>query len=201
MEQYASMADEELAMSYMKGDNKAFDVLLDRHKTKLFTYIMFVVRDEDFANDIFQDTFVKVITKMHEGHYNTSGKFGYWLTKVCHNIIMDQYRRQKSECITELGADNDIESINDDDCLSRSHEERIVKAQVLDELKMMINRLPPEQREVIYMRFHKDMSFKEIANLTGVSINTALGRVRYAVRNLRRMARKMDVVIEDFNCD
>ena len=146
MKNYASCTDEALALLYIDGDNKAFDELLARNQQKLFSYIMFVVRDPEMANDVFQETFVKVITKLQEGKYTDSGKFAFWLTRIAHNIIMDNVRH-------------------------------------------LMDSLPAPQREVVYMRYYQDLSFKEIAEMTGVSINTSLGRMRYALINMRRMAK------------
>ena len=182
------MTDEALALLYVEGDNKAFDELLARTQTKLFTYIMFVVRDHDLADDIFQETFVKAITKLHEGKYTDSGKFAFWLTRIAHNVIMDWYRQQRGDRIVELPDDNDLSHLQSDTLRETYRESEIANEQVLLDVKRMMNALPAPQREVVYMRFYQQLSFKEIAALTGVSINTALGRMRYALINLRRMA-------------
>ena len=189
------MTDEELALSYIDGNNKAFDLLLSRTKTKLFTYIMFVVRDRDVADDIFQETFVKVIVKLQQRKYTNSGKFSAWLVRIAHNVIMDWYREQRSEKIVEPTEDNDLSNL----CsalLDMNVENRYVNNQVLKDVKKMMNMLPPTQREVVFMRFYQEMSFKEIAEATGVSINTSLGRMRYAILNLRRMAREHGVALQ-----
>ena len=189
------MTDEELALSYIDGNNKAFDLLLSRTKTKLFTYIMFVVRDRDVADDIFQETFVKVIVKLQQRKYTNSGKFSAWLVRIAHNVIMDWYREQRSEKIVEPTEDNDLSNL----CsalLDMNVENRYVNTQVLKDVKKMMNMLPPTQREVVFMRFYQEMSFKEIAEATGVSINTSLGRMRYAILNLRRMAREHGVALQ-----
>ena len=190
------MTDEELALSYIDGNNKAFDLLLSRTKTKLFTYILFVVRDRDFADDIFQETFVKVITKLQQRKYTNSGKFSAWLMRIAHNVIMDMYREQKSERIVEPTEGNDLSNICSNDLLETNVENHFVNEQVLKDVRKMMNMLPPSQREVVFMRFYQEMSFKEIAEATGVSINTSLGRMRYAILNLRRMAREHDVVLQ-----
>ena len=190
------MTDEELALSYIEGDNKAFDLLLSRTKTKLFTYILFVVRDRDFADDIFQETFVKVITKLQQGKYTNSGKFSAWLMRIAHNVIMDLYREHRSERIIEPTEGNDLSNISYNDLLDTNVENHYVNEQVMTDVRKMMNMLPPSQREVVFMRFYQEMSFKEIAEATGVSINTSLGRMRYAIRNLRRMAREHNVVLQ-----
>ncbi len=189
------MTDEELALQYVEGNNRAFDELLARNQSKLFTYIMFVVRDEDLANDLFQDTFVKVITKLQEGKYTDSGKFSYWITRIAHNVIMDWYRMQKNEHIVEPTEDNDLSNLNENSVMDSNIESDIINEQVMQDVKKMMNNLPTAQREVVYMRFYQCLSFKEIAEITGVSINTALGRMRYAILNLRRMAQTHDIIL------
>ena len=193
MNNYESMSDEKLALLYIDGDNKAFDVLLARNQSKLFSYIMFVVRDEEIANDIFQDTFLKVITKLQEGKYTDSGKFYYWITRIAHNIIMDKYRMQQNEHIVEPTEDNNLSNIKSASVLDTYRESEIINEQIMEDVKNIMNALPAVQREVVYMRFYQDMSFKEIADATGVGINTSLGRMRYAILNMRRMAQKHDI--------
>ena len=190
------MTDEELALSYVNGNNQAFDLLLSRNQSKLFSYILFVVHEQDLANDIFQETFVKVITKLQQGKYIDSGKFSAWIMRIAHNVIMDWYRDNKAQNIIDNSDDNDLSNINSENVFDRSIEDRFVNEQVLCDVKKLMNLLPPTQREVVFMRFYQDMSFKEISETTGVSINTALGRMRYAILNLRRMAKKSKVSLE-----
>ena len=189
MKKFEGMTDEQLALLYVGGDNKAFDELLSRTQSKLFTYIMFVVRDHDIADDIFQETFVKAITKLQMGQYTDSGKFQFWITRIAHNVIMDWYRAQKNEHIVEPTIDNDLSNLRGASILDSYRETEIINEQILIDVKKMMNALPTPQREVVYMRFFQQLSFKEIAELTGVSINTSLGRMRYALINLRRMAK------------
>jgi RNA polymerase sigma-70 factor (ECF subfamily) len=196
MDNLNGMTDEQLALSYIDGNNRAFDLLLARTKSKLFTYILFVVRDRDFADDIFQETFVKVITKLQQRKYTNSGKFSAWLMRIAHNVIMDWYREQRAEKIVEPTEDNDLSNLSGNDLLDTNVENQFVNDQVLRDVRKMMNMLPPSQREVVFMRFYQEMSFKEIAEATGVSINTSLGRMRYAILNLRRMAREHDVVLQ-----
>ena len=193
MNNYESMSDEKLALRYIDGDNKAFDVLLTRNQSKLFSYIMFVVRDEEIANDIFQETFLKVITKLQEGKYTDSGKFYYWITRIAHNIIMDKYRMQQNEHIVEPTEDNNLSNIKSASVLDTYIESEIINEQIMEDVKNIMNALPAVQREVVYMRFYQDLSFKEIGAATGVGINTSLGRMRYAILNMRRMAQKHDI--------
>ena len=193
MKNFEGVTDEMLALLYVKGNNSAFDELLARTQTKLFTYIMFVVRDHDLADDIFQETFVKVITKLQNGQYTDSGKFQFWITRIAHNCIMDWYRLQQSQHIVEPNAENDLQNLRGASILDTFRESELVNEQVLRDVKRMMEALPAPQREVVYMRYYQQLSFKEIAELTGVSINTALGRMRYALLNMRRMAKEHDI--------
>ena len=190
MKHYESLSDEELALLYVKGDNRAFDVLLTRNQQKLYSYIVFVVRDPEVADDVFQDTFVKVITRLQEGRYTDSGKFSFWLTRITHNIIMDSYRQQKSGHVVDIDENNDLSKLRSEDLLDINRENEFVNEQVMNDVRHLMDALPAPQREVVYMRYYQQLSFKEIADTTGVSINTSLGRMRYALINLRRMAKE-----------
>ena len=194
MEYLNQMTDEELALSYVGGNNKAFDELLARTQGKLFSYILFVVRDEDKANDLFQETFVKVITKLHQRKYVDSGKFGAWVMRIAHNVIMDWYRDEKARNLVEPTEENDLSNLKGNEVLDSNIENRYVNEQILKDVRKMMNLLPATQREVVFMRFYQGMSFKEIAEQTNVSINTSLGRMRYALINMRRMAREHKVL-------
>lgn len=189
------MTDEQLAIAYMEGNDKAFDILLARNQKKLYSYIMFVVRDTNTADDVFQETFVKVITRLRTGAYTTSGKFSAWLTRIAHNVIIDMYRSQKHDNLVEPTADNDLTNVLSSDMTYDNVEAQLVLNQNLKEARELMEALPPTQREVVYMRFYQQMSFKEIAEVTGQSINTALGRMRYAVLNMRRMANAYQMAI------
>ncbi len=188
MKNLKDMTDEELALSYIDGNNHAFDLLLSRNESRVFSYILFIVRDRDTANDIFQETFVKVITRLQEGRYTSSGKFGAWIMRIAHNVVMDWYREQKSEKIIEVTQNNDLSNISNNYVVG-SVENRYVNEQVLRDVRKLLDNLPANQREVVFMRYYQQLSFKEIAEMTDVSINTALGRMRYAILNLRRMAK------------
>lgn len=196
MENISRLTDEELAISYVRGNNRAFDELLSRNQSKLFSYILFVVRDEDKANDLFQETFVKVITKLHQGRYVDSGKFGAWIMRIAHNVIMDWYREQRSRNLIEPTDENDLSNLSGNEILDSNVENRYVNDQIMVDVKNMMNMLPPTQREVVFMRFYQDLSFKEIAETTGVSINTSLGRMRYAILNLRRMSKEHNIALQ-----
>lgn len=193
MKDFTSCTDEELALLYIDGDNRAFDELLARNQQKLYSYILFVVRDPELANDVFQDTFVKVITRLQEGRYTNCGKFSFWLTRIAHNVIMDCYRKQKNEHIVEPTEGNDLSNLRSEDILDINRENEYVNMQVMNDVRHLMNALPAPQREVVYMRFYQELSFKEIADITGVSINTSLGRMRYALINMRRMARQNEM--------
>ena len=190
------MTDEELAMHYVNGNNRAFDELLFRHQSKLFSYILFVVRDREIADDLFQETFVKVITKLQEGKYSPSGKFSAWMMRIAHNVIMDLYRGLKVQKIVDTSDDNDLSNISTNDFYSMDIESQYVNAQVLKDVKKLMNFLPASQREVVYMRYYQQLSFKEIAEMTNVSINTSLGRMRYAILNLRRMVKENEITLQ-----
>ncbi len=193
MKNYASQTDEALALLYVNGDNRAFDELLARNQQKLYNYILFVVRDPEVANDVFQDTFVKVITKLQDGKYTDSGKFSFWVTRIAHNIMMDGYRQQRGEHIVDVDEENDLSRLRSEELMDINRENEFVNAQILNDVRHLMDMLPAPQREVVYMRYYQDLSFKEIADMTGVSINTSLGRMRYALINMRRMARQHNI--------
>lgn len=193
MTETKAVTDEELALSYVNGDNKAFDLLLERNQSKLFAYILFVVRNQDVANDIFQETFVRVITRLHERRYLPSGKFSAWIVRIAHNVIMDWYRERRQKNITEPTADNDLSLLTSQETMNIDRETEYINEQTLDDVRKIMDDLPPVQREIVYMRFYQKIRFKEIAEITGVSINTALGRMRYALNNMRHIARKYDI--------
>ncbi len=190
-----TMSDEELALAYIDGNNRAFDELLTRNQEKIFTYIMYVVKDEDLANDLFQETFLKVITKLQNHQYADSGKFVWWLTRIAHNVIIDYYRAQKSDKVVDAPRENDLSNLRSDNVMDGNRENELSNAQVLKDVKRLMDALPEAQRDVVYMRFYQELSFKEIAKLTNVSINTSLGRMRYALINLRRLTRQYNIAL------
>lgn len=195
MENLNLMTDEELAIMYVDGDNKAFDLLLSRNQEKLFTYILFVVRDREMANDMCQETFFKVVSRLQQGKYIANGKFSAWLMRIAHNVIMDWYRQQRAQNIVDAPKENDLSNVGST-LLESSREGELVNNQVMEDVRRMMSHLPASQREVVFMRFYQQMSFKEIAEATGVSINTALGRMRYAILNLRRMTREHQLTLQ-----
>ena len=186
------LTDDALVSLYLQGNNQAFDELLNRHKDKLYSYIFFIVRSRDVADDIFQETFVKAILTLQQGRYTSDGKFYAWLTRIAHNLVIDQFRQERNENVIS-NDESEIDLFNNSAYSEGTIEARMVNSQVLKDVRRLVNSLPDNQREVIYMRYYQSLSFKDIAAITGVSINTALGRVRYAVMNLRRMAEDKNI--------
>lgn len=183
-----SMTDEQLISQFACGNNQAFDVLLNRHKNRVFTYILLIVRNRDLADDIFQEAFMKVIMTLKQGRYTESGKFYAYVTRIAHNLIIDHYRRERNENTVSNEEFSEVDLFNNSKLCEDNIEDVLVRSQVFDDVAKLMRHLPENQQEVVRMRFYDDLSFKEIADITGVSINTALGRMRYAVLNMRRMA-------------
>ena len=181
-------SDQALIRQYLNGKESSFEILLNRYKDRVFSYILFTIRDNTLANDIFQETFMKAIKTLKKGGYNDEGKFLPWVNRIAHNLIIDHFRRQKKYPTTNGGPDFDIFDIIPDE--SGTVEDDAIKDQILSDVKKLVHKLPQDQKEVLMMRMYFDMSFKEIAERTNVSINTALGRMRYALINLRKMVDK-----------
>ena len=192
MENLNMLADDMLVARYSEGDNKAFDELLARYQSKLFNYIYFVVRNQELTEDIFQETFVKVIMTIKQGRYVENGKFKAWITRIAHNLIIDNYRQERSEN-TISNDEVEVDLFNNIKLCDGTVEDSMVRHQVLLDVKKLVQHLPDSQREVLEMRYYQDLSFKEIADITGVSINTALGRMRYAILNMRRLAEENQI--------
>ena len=186
------MTDEELVVLYAKGNNAAFDVLLNRYKDSIHSYIYFIVHNKELAEDIFQETFVKVIMTIKQRRYTDTGKFKAWITRIAHNLIIDNYRQERCEN-TISNDESEVDLFNNIKLCDGTVEDRIVRHQVLSDVRKLVKYLPDNQREVLELRYYQDLSFKEIADITGVSINTALGRMRYAILNLRRMAEEYHI--------
>lgn len=192
------MTDDELVKLYEEGNDNAFDFLLERHQEKLFNYIFFLTRNEDVANDIFQDTFVRAITHIRSHSYEANGSFGSWLLCISRNLVLDRHRRSQTLTTVShefVGEDGEVKGdlLNDADLCDPTIEDSIFMEESAECVRQMVDRLPDNQREIVYLRFYREMSFKDIAKLLGVSINTALGRVRYAILNLRKMASSFDL--------
>ncbi len=186
--------DDELVALYQAGNNEAFDVILDRYKDRLYSYILYIVHNADLADDIFQETFVRVIMTIRQGRYTANGKFYAYLTRIAHNLVIDQFRQERNENTTSNDeAGNDL--LNNARLAEQSVERQLVEDQTLDDVRRLMNHLPENQREVVYMRYYKNLSFKEISEQTGVSINTALGRMRYAILNMRKMVSEYQIAL------
>lgn len=194
MAKFISMTDEQLVNAYAQGSNEAFDTLLLRHRDRIYNYIFRIIKNEDIANDIFQETFVKAILTIKQGRYTENGKFPAWISRIAHNLIIDYYRQEKSENVQSADV-TDANVLNRKDLCEETIEDVIVSRQIREDVKQLISHLPELQREVLNMRYYQNMSFKEIAEATGVSINTALGRMRYAILNLRRIASEKEIVL------
>ncbi|MBQ8051673.1 MAG: sigma-70 family RNA polymerase sigma factor [Bacteroidaceae bacterium] len=202
MENYVKLTDEQLVRMYEEGDFQAFDILLERHQDNVFGYIRTMVTDNELANDVFQDTFVKVIMAIRNGNYTESGQFLSWVKRVARNQVLDRFRSLRSSAHNVIShevfdGEGDLigDLFNNPDLCEPNAESRMLVEQSYDDVRMMVNRLPEAQREVVTMRYYREMSFKEIAEATGVSINTSLGRMRYALINLRRMAQHRDLYL------
>lgn len=194
MANYSSLADEQLVREYSEGNNEAFDTLLKRHQDRIFNYILRIIKNEDIANDIFQETFVKAIQTIRQGRYTENGKFPAWISRIAHNLIIDYYRQEKSENLQSSDL-TDVDILNRKELCEETIEDVLISDQIRNDVKYLIGELPELQREVLMMRYYQGLSFKEIADITGVSINTALGRMRYAILNLRRIAHDRDIVL------
>ncbi len=185
--------DSILVRDYISGEEKALEILIKRHNQRIMSFIYSKVLDRDVAEDIFQDTFIKVIKTLKKGNYSEEGKFLPWVMRIAHNLIIDYFRKTKRLPKFEGSDDFNIFSVLSDDKLNA--EKQIIKEQIDSNLELLIEELPDDQKEVLVMRIYKDMSFKEISENTGVSINTALGRMRYALINLRKIIDKHNIVL------
>ena len=170
-------------------------MLLSRYQGKIFNYIFFIVRNQELAEDLFQETFVKAIVTIQQGRYTADGKFASWLTRIAHNLVIDSYRQERNEN-TISNDEVEADLFNNADLCDDNIEMQMVNEQTLIDVRRLVDALPENQREVVYMRYYQNLSFKEIADIIGVSINTALGRVRYALINMRRIAEEKHVVLE-----
>jgi RNA polymerase sigma factor, sigma-70 family len=192
MDNYKMMTDQMLVGYYMMGCNEAFDCLLDRYKDKLFQYILARVHQEDLANDLFQETFIKVILNLRQGKYTDSGKFYAWVTRIAHNLIIDYFRNDSDISLSPTESNTDPW----ENAPAAAQEDTFEYEMLLGRLASLVDLLPKEQQEVVRMRYFQDYSFKEIASKTGVSINTSLGRMRYALLNLRKIAQAQQVTLD-----
>lgn len=189
-----SMSDDQLVALYVDGNNEAFDVIVDRYKDRIFAYILRIVKDEDLADDLFQETFIKVITTVAQKRYTSYGRFSQWIYRIAHNCIIDHYRHVKNENLQSTDA-GEVSVLNRKQFSEATIEDVMIDNQIKADVHRLIRALPANQRQVLVMRYYRDMSFKEIAEATKVSINTALGRMRYALLNIRRMAEENHIAL------
>jgi len=182
----SQFSDHELVKQFIKGNQSSIETLIKRHKDKVYTYIFLMVKNEHLANDIFQDTFIKVIKSLESGKYQENGKFISWVIRIAHNLIIDYFRKEK-QMKTYSNDEYETDLFNSDKFSDKTIEEHIIKNQVRNDVRKLVDCLPEEQKEVVLLRHYVGLSFKEIAEQTNVSINTALGRMRYALINLRRL--------------
>ncbi len=187
-----NLKDYELIKQYLDGDKASLDHLINRHKNKVYSYIFMVVKNRELAEDIFQDAFIKVIKSLHAGKYNDEGRFVSWVMRIAHNLIIDYYRKDK-QLKTVSDDQSDVPLLDTMQFSDDTIEQELVSTQVHKDIKGLITHLPAEQKEVIMLRYYYDMSFKEIAEHTGVSINTALGRMRYAIINMRKVMEQQQI--------
>ena len=191
-----TLTDQVLVKNFLKGDNLSFKHLLNRHKNRVFAFVMSKVKNRDLTEDIFQDTLIKVINSLQKGKYNEEGKFLPWMMRIAHNLVIDHFRKESKMRKIRPTSEFDIFDVLDDG--SKNQEEVMIQTQVYSDLRLLIEQLPEDQMEVLKLRYFEEMSFKKISDLTGVSINTALGRMRYALINLRKLAeqKKIDILLK-----
>jgi RNA polymerase sigma-70 factor (ECF subfamily) len=188
----SELNDQELVQAYIKGDQTAIELLITRHRSKVFTYIVLTIKNQQLAEDLFQETFIKVIQSLRAGKYKDNGRFLSWVIRIAHNLIIDHFRKEK-QMNSVSNDDTEVDLFNSKKFSDKNIEEIIVSNQIRSELRTIINELPSDQREVVLLRHYGELSFKEIADQTGVSINTALGRMRYALINLRKMINEREL--------
>ena len=186
------MNDQDLVQAYIKGDQSAIETLINRHRNKVYTYIVLTIKNQQLAEDLFQETFIKVIQSLRGGKYRDNGRFLSWVIRIAHNLIIDHFRKEK-QMNSVSNDDTEIDLFNSKKLSDDNIEEVIVSSQIKAEIRALINELPDDQREVVLLRHYGELSFKEIADQTDVSINTALGRMRYALINLRKLIREKDL--------
>ena len=187
-------SDQDLIKSYLSGNETAFEILIAKHKDKVFAFILSKIKNYNLSHDIFQDTFIKVINSLKRGKYNEEGKFVPWVMRIAHNLVIDHCRMQKKTRSIAPTKDFDIfDVISDND---KNAEENMIDNQISSDVRKLIEKLPEDQKEVLKMRYYRDLSFKEIAEITDVSINTALGRMRYAIINLRKLVEKYNIQLQ-----
>ncbi len=193
MNDRVATSDQELIRLFISGDHNSLETLINRHQRKLFSYILLIVKDKHLAEDVFQDTFIKIINTLRAGSYNEEGKFLPWAMRIAHNLIIDFFRKSKRMPFRENSEEYDL--FDTLKVYDETVEDKLIIAQIHDDVKKLIEHLPEEQKEVLKMRHYEEMSFKEIAQVTDVSINTALGRMRYALINLRKLIQEKNIIL------
>ncbi len=189
------ISDKELIGRYLKGDHNSLEKLIHRHQNRIYAYILMIVKDKDLADDLFQDTFIKVINTIRAGSYNEEGKFLQWAMRIAHNLIIDYFRKSNRMPVIDNSKNEDFNIFDTINITDKSIEDEMITDQIHKDVRKLIELLPPEQKEVLYMRHYAEMSFKDIAEVTDVSINTALGRMRYALINLRKLIAEKNIVL------
>jgi RNA polymerase sigma factor (sigma-70 family) len=189
---YGTLSDQDLVQAYIKGDHSAIEVLINKHRSKVYTYILLTIKNQQLAEDLFQETFIKVIQSLRGGKYKDNGKFLSWVIRIAHNLIIDHFRKEK-QMNTVSNDDTEVDLFNSKKLSDSNIEELIINSQIKSEIRVLINELPDDQREVVLLRHYGGLSFREIADQTDVSINTALGRMRYALINLRKLIQEKNL--------
>lgn len=189
------LSDKELIGRYIQGDHISLEKLISRHQNRVYAYILMITKNKELADDLFQDTFIKVINTIRSGSYNEEGKFLQWVMRIAHNLIIDHFRKSNRIPVIDNSKNENFDILENINITDKSIEERIITDQIHKDVRKLIEFLPEEQREVLYMRHYAEMSFKDIAEVTDVSINTALGRMRYALINLRKLIAEKNIVL------
>jgi RNA polymerase sigma-70 factor (ECF subfamily) len=189
------LSDKELIGRYLKGNHSSLEILIHRHQNRVYAYILMITKKKELADDLFQDTFIKVINTIRSGSYNEEGKFLQWVMRIAHNLVIDHFRKSNRIPVIDNSKKDNYDIFDNLNITEESMEDRMITEQIHDDIRKLIELLPAEQREVLFMRHYADMSFKDIAEVTDVSINTALGRMRYALINLRKLVAENNIIL------
>ena len=189
------VSDKELIGRYLQGDHISLEKIISRHQNRVYAYILMITKNKELADDLFQDTFIKVINTIRSGSYNEEGKFLQWVMRIAHNLTIDHFRKANRIPVIDNSKNENFDIFENLNMMDKSIEDRIITDQIHKDVRKLIELLPEEQREVLYMRHYAEMSFKDIAEVTDVSINTALGRMRYALINLRKLISEKNIVL------
>lgn len=189
------LSDRELIGRYLQGNHSSLEILIHRHQNRVYAYILMITKNKELADDLFQDTFIKVINTIRSGSYNEEGKFLQWVMRIAHNLVIDHFRKSNRIPVIDNSKKDNYDIFDNLNFTDESAEDRIITEQIHNDIRKLIELLPTEQREVLFMRHYADMSFKDIAEVTDVSINTALGRMRYALINLRKLVAEHNIIL------